>query len=56
MRFDCKDDIIQLTPEWKGERFPNGRPRVPDAVLNRLRKVTFEEAWGPLWEIGRAHV
>lgn len=52
MRFDCKDDIIQLTPEWKGERFPNGRPRVPDAVLNRLRKVTFEEAWGPLWGQG----
>ncbi|MDD4539554.1 MAG: RraA family protein [Lentisphaeria bacterium] len=52
MRFDCKDDIIQLTPEWKGERFPNGRPRVPDAVLNRLRQVTFEEAWGPLWGQG----
>lgn len=52
MRFDCKDDIIQLTPEWKGERFPNGRPRVPDAVLKRLRNITFEEAWAPLWSKG----
>ena len=24
MHFDNRDDIIQLTPEWKGERFPNG--------------------------------
>ena len=40
--------IRALTPEWKGERFPDGRPRVPDAVLERLKKVSLEEAWGVL--------
>jgi len=52
MRYDCKEDIIQLTPLWTGERFDNGRPKVPDSVLERLRNVTFEEAWHLLWEKG----
>ena len=30
MRFNNRDDIIALTPQWKGERFPDGRPKVPD--------------------------
>jgi regulator of RNase E activity RraA len=49
MRFDNRDDILQLTPQWTGERFPNGRPRVPDDVLKRLEKVALEEAWGVCW-------
>jgi len=52
VRFDCPDDIIQLTPLWKGERFPNGRPRVPDNVLKRIKTATTEEAWGVLIEKG----
>lgn len=52
MRFDCREDITQLTPEWKGERFENGRPRVPDEILQRMEKVTTEEAWGTLWGKG----
>ena len=52
MKFDCREDIIQLTPEWTGERFENGRPRVPDDILRRMREITFEEAWGPLWGMG----
>ncbi|HEV7348979.1 RraA family protein [Telluribacter sp.] len=38
-------DMLFLTPEWKGERYPDGRPKVPDELLNRLRLVTHEEAW-----------
>ncbi|TDF92532.1 RraA family protein [Paenibacillus piri] len=49
MKFDNPEDIIQLTPEWKGERFPNGRPKVPDDILRRMRRITLEEAWSPLW-------
>ena len=49
MRFDHRDDVIQLTPLWKGERLPDGRPFVPDSVLDRIRKITLEEAWGYLW-------
>ncbi|MDQ1327919.1 MAG: hypothetical protein QG641_1204 [Candidatus Poribacteria bacterium] len=52
MKFDCREDIIQLTPLWEGERFPNGRPKVPANILRRMEKVTLEEAWGPLWGKG----
>ena len=52
MKFNCKDDILQLSPEWTGERFDDGRPRVPDGILRRLKNVTFEEAWGTLWHLG----
>lgn len=49
MRFDDAADIRQLTPLWKGERFENGRPRVATGVLERIRNITLEQAWGPLW-------
>lgn len=37
-----------LTPQWQGERFDDGRPKVADDILNRMKKVTIEEAWGVL--------
>lgn len=40
--------IKTLTAEWKGNRFPDGRPKVSDAILNRLKNVSMEEAWGYL--------
>lgn len=40
--------IKALTPEWKGERLPDGRPKVPDSILERLKKISIEEAWGVL--------
>jgi regulator of RNase E activity RraA len=40
--------IKALTADWKGERFPDGRPKVPDALLERLKKISMEEAWGVL--------
>jgi regulator of RNase E activity RraA len=40
-----KDELIFLTPEWKGERFSDGRPKVPDDILERMKSVTLEEAW-----------
>lgn len=52
MKFDYYDDIVQITPLWKGERFADGRPKVPDDILRRMRKITLEEAWGPLWGKG----
>jgi len=42
------DYIKALTPEWKGERFPDGRPKVSDAILARLKNISIEEAWGVL--------
>jgi regulator of RNase E activity RraA len=40
--------IKSLTSEWKGERFPDGRPKVSDAILERLKNISIEEAWGVL--------
>lgn len=43
-----KEQLLFLTPEWKGERFADGRPKVPDNILNRMKLVTLEEAWAVL--------
>ena len=40
--------IKTLTAEWKGDRFEDGRPKVPDAILERLKNISMEEAWGVL--------
>ena len=42
------DQIKALTPDWQGERFPDGRPKVSDKILERLKDVALEEAWGIL--------
>jgi regulator of RNase E activity RraA len=43
-----KEELIYLTPEWQGERFEDGRPRVSDDILERMKLVTLEEAWAVL--------
>jgi 4-hydroxy-4-methyl-2-oxoglutarate aldolase len=43
-----KEQIIALTPEWKGERLPDGRPFVSDKILDRLKNISLEEGWGVL--------
>lgn len=40
--------IKAVTEDWKGERFPDGRPKVSDAMLERLKNISIEEAWGVL--------
>jgi len=52
VKYNNREDIIQLTPLWKGERFPDGRPRVPDDILRRMERVRTEEAWSVLWRAG----
>jgi len=42
------EQIKAITPDWKGERFPDGRPKVSDQLLERLKGVHLEEAWGIL--------
>ena len=49
MKFNNKEDIIALTPQWKGERFEDGRPRVDDRYLKALRGMTLEEVWKPIF-------
>ncbi len=47
-----KEQRIAITQEWKGERFDDGRPKVPDEVLARLKNTTAEEAWATLRKHG----
>ena len=55
MKYDNREDILQLTPHWEGERDDNGRPRVSDDILKRMQHVALEEAWGVLWGHGYKH-
>ena len=41
-----KDAITAYSQEWKGERYPDGRPKVSDDLVKRLKDVSIEEAWG----------
>jgi len=47
-----KDELIALTYLWKGERFADGRPKVPDDILRRMKSVSVEEAWAVLKNAG----
>ena len=50
-----KQQLIEYTPDWKGERFADGRPKVPDAILDRMKNVTLEEAWAVVTGAGFSH-
>ena len=44
-----KDQMLEYTRAWTGDRFPDGRPKVPDAQLERARHLSQEEVlimWG----------
>ena len=43
-----KEELIEYTPEWKGERFEDGRPRVVDDIIERMKNVTITQAWGTM--------
>ncbi|MBM1105152.1 RraA family protein [Aurantibacter crassamenti] len=40
-----KEELIFLTSEWKGERFDDGRPKIPDALLERAKNIGIDDAW-----------
>lgn len=40
-----KEELIFLTSEWKGERFTDGRPKIPDDLVRRARAIAIEDAW-----------
>ncbi len=50
-----KEQLIALTPEWTGERFPDGRPKVSDKILERMKSVSVEEAWAVMKNAGYAY-
>lgn len=40
-----KEELIFLTSEWKGERFSDGRPKIPDNLLERAKHIMIDDAW-----------
>src|SRR5439155_15604911 len=46
-----KADLLAMTPQWKGDRLSDGRPKVSDDLLRRMRSISTEDAW----EILRKH-
>jgi len=40
-----KEQILFYTSEWKGDRFPDGRPKVADNLLERALDVSIEDIW-----------
>lgn len=42
------EEVVALTSEWTGERFADGRPKVPDSILDRMKNINLEEAWSVL--------
>ena len=47
-----RDELIFLTSEWKGERFADGRPKVPGDLLVRAANVGIDDAWTVLKNLG----
>jgi len=40
-----RDQMLFYTSDWKGDRFPDGRPKVPDALLKRAVDMSIEDIW-----------
>lgn len=40
-----KEELTFLTSAWKGERFADGRPKLPDDILERAKKIYIDDAW-----------
>ncbi|MCC6443430.1 MAG: RraA family protein [Armatimonadetes bacterium] len=55
MQLNRYEDIVSVTRLSLFDRFPDGRPRVPDDLLRRMREVTVEEAWGVVKGHGYNH-
>jgi 4-hydroxy-4-methyl-2-oxoglutarate aldolase len=47
-----RDQILFYTSDWHGDRFADGRPRLPDSLLQRAVNMTIEDVWEYLREHG----
>jgi 4-hydroxy-4-methyl-2-oxoglutarate aldolase len=43
-----KQDLIDYTAQNPFDRLPDGRPKVPDDLIQRARELSAEEVWGGL--------
>jgi 4-hydroxy-4-methyl-2-oxoglutarate aldolase len=40
-----RDQMLFYTSDWKGDRFPDGRPKLPDTLLKRAVDMSIEDIW-----------
>ena len=40
-----KDEMVALTAGNPFDRFPDGRPKIPDSILTRAKEISSEEVW-----------
>jgi 4-hydroxy-4-methyl-2-oxoglutarate aldolase len=40
-----REQMLFYTSDWKGDRFPDGRPKLPDALLKRAVDMSIEDVW-----------
>ena len=40
-----KEELTFLTSAWQGERFADGRPKIPDNLLERAKHIMIDDAW-----------
>jgi 4-hydroxy-4-methyl-2-oxoglutarate aldolase len=45
-----REQMVKYTSKNPYERFPDGRPKVPDTILEKVKELTAEEAWAVLNE------
>jgi 4-hydroxy-4-methyl-2-oxoglutarate aldolase len=38
-----RDQLLKYTAQWQGERFPDGRPKAPDALLEKVKGLTSDD-------------
>ena len=43
-----KEQLLDLTKQYTGERFPDGRPKVSDSLIERAKGMSAEEVWSGL--------
>jgi len=47
-----KPQPLEYSALYKGERFPDGRPKVPASIIERMKVISIEEAWSVLRRYG----
>ena len=40
-----KEELIYLTSAWKGDRFNDGRPKIPSDLMERAKEISIDVAW-----------
>jgi regulator of RNase E activity RraA len=40
-----KEQIMFYTADWHGDRFPDGRPKIPDDLIKRAQDCSIEDVW-----------